>query len=161
MTSYAPLFAKKDATNWNPDLIYFDNERSFLTCSYYVQQMFGQSAGQYYYGDCVKFEGDKAKLVQPVEKCLYGQSVVLNTKTRRLFVKLCNAGSDTKTVKLNLSRFKTMKPEATITTLSGQPDDENNYEKQPIAPQKKAFHLDKKTTMELPPYSFIMIEAEL
>ena len=161
MTSYAPLFAKKDATNWNPDLIYFDNERPFLTCSYYVQQMFGQSAGQYYYGDCVKFEGDKAKLVQPVEKCLYGQSVVLNTKTRRLFVKLCNAGSDTKTVKLNLSRFKTMKPEATITTLSGQPDDENNYEKQPIAPQKKAFHLDKKTTMELPPYSFIMIEAEL
>ena len=161
MTSYAPLFAKKDATNWNPDLIYFDNERPFLTCSYYVQQMFGQSAGQYYYGDCVKFEGDKAKLVQPVEKCLYGQSVVLNTKTRRLFVKLCNAGSDQKTVKLNLSRFKTMKPEATITTLSGQPDEENNYEQQPIAPQKKTIQLEKKSTMELPPYSFIMIEAEL
>ena len=161
MTSYAPLFAKKDATNWNPDLIYFDNERPFLTCSYYVQQMFGQSAGQYYYGDCVKFEGDKAKLVQPVEKCLYGQSVVLNTKTRRLFVKLCNAGSDQKTVKLNLSRFKTMKPEATITTLSGQPDEENNYEQQPIAPQKQTMELKKKSTMELPPYSFIMIEAEL
>ena len=161
MTSYAPLFAKKDATNWNPDLIYFDNERPFLTCSYYVQQMFGQSAGQYYYGDCVKFEGDKAKLVQPVEKCLYGQSVVLNTKTRRLFVKLCNAGSDQKTVKLNLSRFKSMKPEVTITTLSGQPDDENNYEQQPIAPQKKTIQLEKKSTMELPPYSFIMIEAEL
>ena len=161
MTSYAPLFAKKDATNWNPDLIYFDNERPFLTCSYYVQQMFGQSAGQYYYGDCVKFEGDKAKLVQPVEKCLYGQSVVLNTQTRRLYVKLCNASAEPKTAKLNLSRFKTMKPEATITTLSGQPDDENNYEQQPIAPQKKTIQLEKKSTMELPPYSFIMIEAEL
>ena len=34
MTSYAPLFARKNATNWNPDLIYFDNERPFLTCSY-------------------------------------------------------------------------------------------------------------------------------
>ena len=55
MTSYAPLFARKEATNWNPDLIYFDNERPYLTCSYYVQQMFGQSAGQYYYGDCVSF----------------------------------------------------------------------------------------------------------
>ena len=161
MTSYAPLFAKKDATNWNPDLIYFDNERPFLTCSYYVQQMFGQSAGQYYYGDCVKFEGDKAKLVQPVEKCLYGQSVVLNTQTRRLYVKLCNASAEPKTAKLNLSRFKTMKPEATITTLSGQPDEENNYEQQPIAPQKKTIQLEKKSTMELPPYSFIMIEAEL
>ena len=48
MTSYAPLFARKGAENWNPDLIYFDNERPFLTCSYYVQQMFGQSSGQYY-----------------------------------------------------------------------------------------------------------------
>ena len=37
MTSYAPLFARKNATNWNPDLIYFDNERPFLTCSYYIQ----------------------------------------------------------------------------------------------------------------------------
>ena len=60
MTSYAPLFARKNATNWNPDLIYFDNERPFLTCSYYVQQMFGKSSGQYYYGDCVTFKGDKA-----------------------------------------------------------------------------------------------------
>ena len=50
MTSYAPLFARKNATNWNPDLIYFDNERPFLTCSYYIQQMFGQSSGNYYYG---------------------------------------------------------------------------------------------------------------
>ena len=89
MTSYAPLFARKEATNWNPDLIYFDNERPYLTCSYYVQQMFGQSAGQYYYGDCVSFEGDAPKVEQPVEGSHYGQSVVLNTKTRRLFVKIC------------------------------------------------------------------------
>ena len=152
MTSYAPLFAKKDATNWNPDLIYFDNERPFLTCSYYVQQMFGQSAGQYYYGKCVSI--DNATNLQ-------GQSVVLNTKTRRLYVKLCNASAEPKTAKLNLSRFKSMKPEVTITTLSGQPDEENNYEQQPIAPQKKTIQLEKKSTMELPPYSFIMIEAEL
>ena len=56
MTSYAPLFAKKNATNWNPDMIYFDNERTYPTCSYYVQQLFGQSSGQYFYGDCVTIE---------------------------------------------------------------------------------------------------------
>lgn len=56
MTSYAPLFARKNATNWNPDMIYFDNERPYLTCSYYVQQMFGQSSGNYYYGDCVNIK---------------------------------------------------------------------------------------------------------
>ena len=94
MTSYAPLFARKNGTQWNPDLIYYDNERPFLTCSYYVQQLFGQSSGNYYYGDCVKFEGDAADAIQPMEGVHYGQSVILNTKTRQLFVKLVNASAD-------------------------------------------------------------------
>ena len=160
MTSYAPLFARKGATNWNPDLIYFDNERPYLTCSYYVQQMFGQSAGQYYYGDCVRFEGDKTGVVQPVKDSHYGQSVVLNTKTRRLYVKLCNATEETKLAHLNLSRFGKAKW-ATKTVLSGQPDDQNNYEQQPIQPVQQAFNAKSRMDMSLPPYSFTMLEIEL
>ena len=160
MTSYAPLFAKKDATNWNPDLIYFDNERPYLTCSYYVQQLFGQSAGQYYYGDCVTFEGDAAGTVQPVEKSLYGQSVVLNVKNRRLYVKLCNAGADAKTANIDLSRFK-VKKLATKTTLAGKADDENNFDKQPVAPKTETIKAAKKMKLDLAPYSFVMLELTL
>jgi alpha-L-arabinofuranosidase len=152
MTSYAPLFARKNATNWNPDLIYFDNERPFLTCSYYVQQMFGQSSGNYYYGDCVEIEGADN---------LQGQSVVLNTKTRQLFVKLCNASADKKKANINLSRFKSMKPVVTKTVLSGQPNDENNYEQQPIQPQVTSLKMKKKTSIELEPYSFVMYQINL
>jgi len=161
MTSYAPLFARKGATNWNPDLIYFDNERPYLTCSYYVQQLFGQSAGQYYYGDCVHFDGDAAGVVQPVEKSRYGQSVVLNTKTRRLFVKLCNAGGEAKKAQVDLSRFKSLKKLATKTVLAGSPEDENNFEAQPIAPQRSDVKAEKKFTLDLAPYSFVMLEYEL
>ena len=160
MTSYAPLFAKKDATNWNPDLIYFDNERPFLTCSYYVQQMFGQSSGQYFYGDCVTFEGDAAGIVQPVEKSPYGQSVVLNVKTRKLYVKLVNAGADTKTANVNLGRFG-LKKMATKTVLTGAPDAENNYDAQPIVPQKEQVKAQKKFTLDLAPYSMVMLEYQL
>lgn len=46
-------------------------------------------------------------------------------------MKLCNASADTKTADINLSRFKGVKT-AVKTTLTGQPEDENNYEKQPI-----------------------------
>ena len=152
MTSYAPLFARKNATNWNPDLIYFDNERPYLTCSYYVQQMFGQSAGQYYYGDCVTI--DDATNLQ-------GQSVVLNTKTRQLFVKLCNASGDSKMAHLNLSRFKGMKSAATMTVISGQPEDENNYEQQPIAPKTSPLKASKKMDIELAPYSMVMLQMTL
>ena len=160
MTSYAPLFARKTNTNWNPDLIYFDNERPYLTCSYYVQQMFGQSSGNYYYGDCVQFEGDAADVCQPMEGVHYGQSTVLNTKTRQLFVKLCNATDEPKTAHLNLSRFKGMKT-AEKTTLSGKADDENNYEQQPIVPVKEVIKMKKRMDVELAPYSFTMITIQL
>ena len=160
MTSYAPLFARKNGTQWNPDMIYFDNERPYLTCSYYVQQLFGKSAGQYYYGDCVTFEGDPAGVVQPAEKTHYGQSVVLNAKTRKLYVKLCNAGAEAKTANVNLSRFG-LKKMATKTVLSGKADDENNFEKQPIAPKTEQVKAQKKFKMELAPYSFVMLEYQL
>ena len=152
MTSYAPLFARRDNTNWNPDLIYFDNERPYLTCSYYVQQMFGKSSGNYYYGDCVTIE-DASNL--------QGQSVVLNTKTRKLYVKLCNASADEKKATINLSRFKGMKSVATKTVLSGQPNDENNYDAQPIQPVMSKYIPKSKTQLDLSPYSFVMLEIDL
>ncbi len=160
MTSYAPLFARKNATNWNPDLIYFDNERPFLTCSYYVQQMFGQSSGQYYYGDCVSFEGDAPGIEQPQEDVHYGQSVILNVKTRKLFVKICNASGEPKTANINLSRFG-LKKMATKTSLSGNANDENNYDAQPIAPKKEQIKAAKKMKVELAPYSMVMYEYSL
>ena len=160
MTSYAPLFARKNGTQWNPDLIYYDNERPFLTCSYYVQQMFGQSAGNYYYGDCVKFEGDAADAIQPMEGVHYGQSVILNTKTRQLFVKLVNASADAKKANINLSRFG-IKKLATKTTIAGEPNDENNFDAQPIAPKKEQIKAQKKFALDLAPYSMVMLQYQL
>ena len=152
MTSYAPLFARKNATNWNPDLIYFDNDNTFLTCSYYVQQMFGQSSGNYYYGDCVKI--DDASNLQ-------GQSVVLNTKTRQLFVKICNAGAEAKKASIDLSRFKSLKTLASKTVISGQPDDENNDSQQPIKPQTETVKIKKKMNVDVAPYSITMWQIAL
>ena len=160
MTSYAPLFARKDNTNWNPDMIYFDNERAYLTCSYYVQQLFGLSSGQYYYGDCVKFEGDAKNVIQPLENVHYGQSVILNVKTRKLYVKICNASDEAKKANINLSRFG-IKKNAVKTVIVGSANDENNYDQQPIAPQKETVKAQKKFTLDVAPYSFIMLEYSL
>ena len=153
MTSYAPLFARKNATNWNPDLIYFDNERPYLTCSYYVQQMFGQSSGNYYYGDCVTFEGEKTNMQE--------QSVVLNTKTRQLFVKVCNAAADARKVNIDLSRFSGLKKNAVKTTLAGEPDQENNFDAQPVAPVRENVKVSKKMTVDMQPHSFVMYTIQL
>ena len=166
MTSYAPLFAKKTNTNWNPDLIYFDNERPYLTCSYYVQQLFGLSSGQYYYGDCAKIDDpDEAPRWDNLPKdeksgYLQGQSVVLNVKTRKLYVKLVNASDKEKEFDINLSRFP-IKKTAVKTVLTGNANDENNYEAQPIAPKTETIKAKKKFDIELDPYTMVMLEYSL
>ena len=151
MTSYAPLFARKGATNWNPDLIYFDNHRPYLTCSYYVQQIFGQSSGDYYYGDCVKFNNNSN---------LLGQSVIYDSKTKKLFVKVCNAGGSAAQATIDLSRFK-VNTGAVKTTLSGNPNDENTYDRQPVMPMKEDVSIKAKFTEKIEPYSFIMWTIQL
>jgi alpha-L-arabinofuranosidase len=45
LASYAPLFANVNGIQWHPDLIYYDNSRSFGTPSYYVQKMFSLNRG--------------------------------------------------------------------------------------------------------------------
>jgi alpha-L-arabinofuranosidase len=43
MASYAPLFAREGAVQWAPDLIWFNNTKSYGTPSYYVQAMYGKN----------------------------------------------------------------------------------------------------------------------
>ena len=152
MTSYAPLFARKNTNNWNPDLIYFDNERPFLTCSYYVQQMFGQSSGDYFYGDCVKF--DRA------DDNLLGQSVVLDTQARKLYLKVCNAGENAAKATIDLSRFGGFKS-VTKTVIKGQPEDENGFDAQPIAPVTETVKLKSKAALDVDPYSITLYSISL
>ncbi len=156
MTSYAPLFAYRHNTNWNPDMIYFDNERPYFTCSYYVQQMFGQSSGQYYYGDCVKFAGGEDEF----KNHLLGQSVVLNVKNRQLFVKVANMTDKATSATINLGRFS-VKPNAVKTTLSGELNAENNYDKHPIDPVKENVKASKKMNVEIPAHTLIMYTINL
>jgi alpha-L-arabinofuranosidase len=45
MASYAPLLAKRDHTQWLPDLIYFDNTNVWTTLNYHVQHMHSLNPG--------------------------------------------------------------------------------------------------------------------
>lgn len=152
MTSYAPLFAKKGHLSWNPDLIYFDNTSVILTCSYYVQQMFGTTAGDYYYKDVATMDAkDK----------MQGTSCVLNTEKGELYIKLVNANGEAKPASINLSRFKDLPAKAKMTTISGQLEDENNFDQQPIQPKKKEVSIEKKMTIMVEPYSCSAIRIKL
>lgn len=45
MAAYAPLFGNLTATHWSPDLIWFNNNLSTGSISYYMQKLFSTNAG--------------------------------------------------------------------------------------------------------------------
>ena len=152
MTSYAPLFAKMNHESWNPDLIYFDNTKVYPTCSYYVQQMFGTTDGHYYYGDVATIEnGDKHQ----------GASCVLNTEKGELYIKYVNAAGEAKNVNIDMSRFKSVQPQATITSISGQPWQQNYFDGEPIKPVTKDIKVSKKMTVTAEPFSCSVIRIKV
>ncbi len=85
MTSYAPLLAKDGRTQWNPDLIYFNNREVRPTTGYYVQKLYGQHAGDHYIPSQVNLDNQDSRV-----KLRVGSSIVRDSKTGDLIVKLVN-----------------------------------------------------------------------
>ena len=93
MTSYAPLLCHTRHANWNPDMIYFDNEHVTLTPSYETQRLFGTYAGNRYVSTQMKLKSHadaRRELRQQIERRVEA-SVVRSTTDGRLCLKLVNA----------------------------------------------------------------------
>lgn len=91
MSSYAPLLAREGKTNWNPDLIYFNNTEVKPTANYFVQRIFGHNLGDEYIASTlqVDYASDNRRkpLLADIAKRI-DQSVVVDGKTGDLIVKL-------------------------------------------------------------------------
>lgn len=85
MTSYAPLLAKEKHTQWNTDLIYFNNTEVKPTVNYEVQKLFGNNSGSEYIPTAVKLSSDD----EAVNK-RFGISVVRDTASGNMYVKVVN-----------------------------------------------------------------------
>ena len=85
MTSYAPLLAKEKHTQWNPDLIYFNNTEVKPTVNYEVQKLFGINSGNEYIPASVKLSSED----EAVNK-RFGMSVVRDTASGNIYVKVVN-----------------------------------------------------------------------
>ena len=103
MSCYAPLFANYAHTQWNPDLIGYDQTRSFGSTSYWVQRMFARNVG------------DKVLPVTGSATGLY-YSATIGTETGQVFLKIVNPG--TQAVPSRLSFGGSTAPVAGIEVLS-------------------------------------------
>ncbi len=96
MASYAPLFGHVEAWQWSPNLIWFDNLRSFGTPSYYVQKLFSTNRGTNVLP--VLLDGSPKN----AQKELYA-SASLDKRTGEVILKVVNASASTREVSIILA----------------------------------------------------------
>ena len=156
MASYAPLFAHVTGWQWTPDLIWFDNNRSYATPNYYVQQLFSVNKGT-----AVVPLLDKGKPLTGQDSC-WG-TACLDQPAGELIVKLVNMSDKPKrrTVALADARPARM---ATVTVLSGSaPANVNSLEHPDVlAPSTSSMPVSgKNLRVVLQPYSCTVVRVKI
>ena len=96
MSSYAPLFAHVDAWQWTPNLIWFDNLRSFGTPNYYVQKLFSVNRGSRVLP--VQLNGSSKNGQQN----LYASASV-DDRSGEVILKIVNTDAASREVRINLA----------------------------------------------------------
>ena len=156
LCSYAPLFAHVDAWQWTPDLIWFDNLKSYATPNYYVQKLFATNKGS----DVIPLLVDNIALTG--QNGLYGSSV-LDKTSKEIVIKIVNSSDTKQTAKFNLEGVKKTSSEAHVTLLRSDKKDAVNSIEQPfaISPQEQKISFKGKS-MELPltPLSFYVVRVK-
>ena len=152
MSSYAPLLAKKNHTQWRPDLIYFDNDSVYPTTDYHVMRLAGENSGDRYFINRLNVDSDNDKV-----KSRIGASVVSDSKTGETYIKLVNLLPVETIMDLNLESLMKDSMNSgetyTLTTMKGSPDQTNPD----ISVSVQTFN-KKDPEITLPPYSFTVIK---
>lgn len=146
MTSYAPLLAKDRFTQWNPDLIYFNNHEVRPTVGYYVQKLYGVHSGDNYIYGNLNVHNHRDDVRKRV-----ASSVVTDSKTGDMIVKLVNMLPVGVETDLDLGDMTGYSKEAVLSLLSGNPADSV------LQPVDSSIEVSDKFTYKLPAYSFSVI----
>jgi alpha-L-arabinofuranosidase len=157
MTSYAPLFAHTDAWQWTPDLIWFDNLRSYGTPNYYVQKLFSTNRGTH---------------VVPMllgNEPITGQNGLFATATidkgtNELIIKMVNTTGTSATHAVNVTGVKKFDKKAKVTVLQSTDMNAVNSLDQPKALSPADTEMDvsgKKLNITTAPNSFTVVRVKM
>ena len=157
MASYAPLFAHVDAWQWTPDLIWFDNLRSYGTPNYYVQKLFSINKGTQVVP--ITLNND----VVAGQDSLYASACIDKNKNE-LIIKLVNVSSQEKNEEINLQGVKRKSSIISETILQNDDLDKCNSLDKPAALSPVEQILDMKGNVlkiKLKQYSFTVLHIDI
>lgn len=157
MASYAPLFAHVDGWQWTPDLIWFDNLRSYGTPNYYVQKLYSNN------------KGSKVVPITINNDVVAGQdsvyaSACIDAKTNELIIKVVNASGNKLQKEIQLAGTSKLAKKGTVTVMQSEDLKKVNSLDNPtdLAPQTQSFApKGKSIKADLAPYSFTIYKIGL
>jgi alpha-L-arabinofuranosidase len=157
MCSYAPLFAHIDAWQWTPDLIWYDNLKSFGTADYYVQKLFSNNKGTEILPMLLENK--------PVsgQNGLYA-SAAFDKNYDEIILKIVNSSEKARPLKIVLESAKKLMSEGRIIILKSESINNVNSLEQPafISPVEKELTIKGKILNPvLDPYSFTVIRIKV
>src|SRR5665648_379775 len=153
LCSYAPLLAHVDGWQWTPDLIWFDNLKSFGTANYYVQKLFSNNKGT----EVLPMLLDKKPLTG--QSGIYG-SAAFDQNSNEVIVKLVNSSDKAQTVNVALESTKRLATKGKMVVLKSDNLDQVNSLEFPmlVSPfEQEVIIKGKKLNQVLAPYSFTVI----
>jgi alpha-L-arabinofuranosidase len=150
MTSYAPLLAREGHTQWNPDLVYFNNSEVKPTVNYFVQKLYGQNSGETYLTSDLKLSDKNESVRKRV-----AVSVVHDSKSNDLIVKLVNMLPVAVNSKVRMEGVGLLNSSAIRTVLTGTPDDKR------VSQVTDKIGVSNDFSCNLLPYSFTVLRIEL
>ncbi len=118
MATYAPLFAHIEGWQWRPDLIWYDNLRSYRTASWHVQQLYSQYRGQ----NVLKTTTDGGVALCGAE----GQDGLFASAVKdgdNIYVKIANISGTPRTLNLNFKGLKRRQKIEAVQTVRLHSDD--------------------------------------
>jgi alpha-N-arabinofuranosidase len=152
MSSYAPLFVNVNAgaMQWPTDLIGYNALSSYGSPSYWAQVLFASHLGTEVVTSTLSNAGPRIYV-----------SATRDEKRHKLFVKVVNATSETKPIRIAIEGRGTLAHQVTLFTLSGKTPNATNSIEHPeaIAPVERRIEVAGSTFgQDFAPYSINVLE---
>lgn len=161
MATYAPLFAHVKGWQWRPDAIWFDNLRSFKSCSYYVQSLYAHYRGSNVLpitmdGKVIAGDDDQHGLYASAVFC--ADAIEGGQNPGEYAVKVANVSDEPATVKLSFNGAN-LSEGYQLVLSSADMDDENTLdEPEKIVPVRKDITVSgSAATITVAPKSFAVV----
>lgn len=148
MACYAPLFSHEKLNQWVPDLIFYSNDGIFGSANYYVQQMYGNNAGQY---------SLDAELTGAPEQTLHESAVDADGD---VILKLVNVSDEDMDVNVVLEgrEMACFLPEADVTVLTGADQKAmNSFKEMAVQPKESTLTVSENFQYTAPARSLTVI----